>query len=94
MRVWNVQAPNGVAVGPARELVVPPKVAPPAGRSGPASLLAFRKYASTWRCTIVRQPLCDAAGLIQADSVMPDDRFSDGEAATEAMLPVPLKLSA
>src|SRR3954454_21436045 len=76
------------------KVLLPPNVAPPAGRRSPAELLALRKYASTWRCTTVRQPLCDAAGLIHADSVIALDRFSDAELATRTRLLLPLKLSA
>ena len=43
---------------------------------------------------IVRQPLCDAVGLIHADSVIADDRFSDADDGTRTMLLVPLKLNA
>ena len=49
------------------------------GSKGPLPLLALRKYASTSRCTMVRQPLCAAVGWIHASSVMAAPRFSDAE---------------
>ncbi len=94
MSATCVQALIGLAVGPLTNTVAPPRVPPPEGRKGPLSLLALRKYASTSRCTMVRQPLCAAVGWIHASSVMAAPRFSDAELATRTRLFTPLKLSA
>jgi hypothetical protein len=48
----------------------------------PALVLALRKYASVWRCMMVRQPPWLVAGLIQAASVMADPRFSEAADGT------------
>ena len=40
----------------------------------PVPLLAFKKYASVCRCTIVRHPDCDTAGSIHADNVIAPDK--------------------
>ena len=60
----------------------PPNVPPPDGRNAPVSLLAFKKYASASRCTIVRHPDCDADGLIHADNVIAADKPNDADDAT------------
>jgi hypothetical protein len=54
------------------------------------SLLAFKKYASACRCTIVRHPDCDTAGLIHPDNVIPDDNPNEGDDATCTTLLDPL----
>src|ERR1041385_2128313 len=82
------------AVGPPMKRTVPLNVAPPAGRSGPASLLALRKYASTSRCMVVRQPLCVGGGKPHAESVMGVVTLSEAEPLTTTRLLTPLKLRA
>src|SRR6185437_2688658 len=82
------------AVGPPMNRTVPLNVAPPDGRSGPASLLALRKYASTSRCMMVRQPLWVAVGKTHAESVMAVVTLSEAELLTTTRLLTPLKLRA
>ena len=69
-------------------------MAPAAGRSGPASLPACRKKASTSRCTIVRHQFWLDVGRIHADTVSAAPTFSDADAGTRTVLLIPLKLSA
>ena len=64
-------------------------VPPPPGRSEPTSWLAFKKYESTSRWTIVRHPDCVADGLIHADNVIAFDKPIDGDDATRTTLPTP-----
>ena len=68
----------------------PTQFAPPDGRNAPVSLLAFKKYASVCRCTIVRHPDCDADGLIHPDSVIAPDNPSDADDGTCTTLLDPL----
>jgi hypothetical protein len=49
-------------------------------------VLAFRKYASHWRCRIAFHPPWDTAGLIHPDNVIAEERASDGDDATCTML--------
>src|SRR5262245_27355340 len=73
--------------------MLPPVVAPPPGKLLPALVLALRKYASGWRCMMVRQPLCDVAGLIQAARVIAEPRFSEADEGTWTMAPLRSKES-
>ncbi len=57
-------------------------------------MAAFKKYASTSRCRIVRHPPLAAVGITHANSVIAVVRFSDGELATTTTSFVPSKLSA
>src|SRR5687767_9345297 len=66
-----VQAFTGLAVVPLTHATAPPILPPPDGRSAPVLVLAFRKYAATSRCIILRQPACAAVGKITPDSALP-----------------------
>ena len=58
------------------------------------SLPATRKKASRSRWTIVRHPLCEAAGRTQADNVSPEPTSNEADAGTRTMSLAPSKLKA